>query len=146
VTALVHLQKLTRFFPIRTLKERIPKTLSPSTSGISWDRWWRKYIQISLNRLSTKLYETYCKYLSGARIPGAWIWINQKLMHTKKSLQYLGKGYNNGEKAHEACYKPQRPCHNCCSSEYRGLLTKAKEQVHPSFPQSYVPSMPYEHN
>jgi hypothetical protein len=67
-------------------------------------------------------------------------------MHTKKTLQYLGKGYNNGEKAHEGCYKPQRPCHNRCSSEYKGLLPKAKEQVHPSFPQSYVPSMPYEHN
>ncbi len=54
-------------------------------------------------------------------------------MHTKKTLQYLGKGYNNGEKAHEACYKPQRPCHNCCSSKYRGLLPKQKNKFTPVF-------------
>jgi hypothetical protein len=89
-----------------------------------------KMYRIKLPRLCIKRYQTYCDWPAVLNLLILNSCLDHEILHTPNILQYLGKGYNNREKAHEACYEPQRPCHHCCSSKYRGLHWQEKKQLH----------------
>lgn len=118
--------RITFFCPILTLKERMPKTLSPSTSGISWEivqsctsvPLWSKQVK----QMARGSSQAFCNF-SATLLKFSLGQSASQNVEVEYSVQlyYLGKCYHNGKEAHEPHSKPQWSGQYSCSLEYRGL-------------------------